>query len=307
MMHIRDSSADWSRLRLNGAKLDTITQVGKDRPKELNSMMVLDAGWFELTLLVDTPYITGEPRSTVLWRTLIADLTASETPAPSSFAPLFRQLVCAMLCKRAIDEAQSAAAGNGGAPSLALAIQRVRNMWADEPLCSMSPADVYVSFNEPEHVMRAPHQQSLVHTLFKLHALSLTETQPGCCTPSLEELEEFWEHPTYAMWNTHGDLMIPPEPGFFHSFIRKYGRRKLFVTKRGYLGLGPASAREGDEVWLLPGAGGAFVFSEPDEEPMAGEADGTCRKVVGAAYVHGVMQGEAIERGEVVFEPLELV
>ncbi|OCK78539.1 hypothetical protein K432DRAFT_394682 [Lepidopterella palustris CBS 459.81] len=305
-------SPTWSRLYLSAAKLDTITTVSKSRAKHLNAMMELDPSWFELTLLLSAPYpATNEPRTTVLWRTLIANLDAHEThPAPVSFAILFRELVCAMICRRAVEEADSARAGQGGAPSLAAAIASVRAMWEDDHLRDMSAEDIYTSFKTEEHVLRGPHQQGLVYTLFKLHVLSLTE--PNSSTPSLHQIAQFTAKPTYRMWDQLGRLQMPPDPGFVHSFQRKYGRRRLFVTRKGYLGLGPASVRVGDEVWVLGGAGAAFVLRGVGEGDGGvgdekGKGNVAVRSVVGEAYVHGIMGGEAVEKGEVVFGDLELV
>lgn len=62
--------------------------------------------------------------------------------------------------------------------------------------------------------------------------------------------------------------------------------RGLFATANGHLGLGLISTREGDEVWILEGCQVPCLL-----RPM-GEGR---YKLVGEAYVHGIMHGEALE------------
>ncbi|KAF5611424.1 heterokaryon incompatibility protein [Fusarium subglutinans] len=62
--------------------------------------------------------------------------------------------------------------------------------------------------------------------------------------------------------------------------------RGLFATENGRLGLGLHSTREGDEVWILDGC----------QVPCLLRHTGDGRyKLVGEAYVHGIMHGEALE------------
>ena len=91
--------------------------------------------------------------------------------------------------------------------------------------------------------------------------------------------------------------------------------RWFFVTERGYIGLGPAKMQPGDVVCVLRGGKVPFVLraAEEDGENDDNHGDGPCRaagacaaeqgyySLVGYAYLHGVMDGEAVrvvERGE---------
>ncbi|KAF5580449.1 het-domain-containing protein [Fusarium pseudoanthophilum] len=66
--------------------------------------------------------------------------------------------------------------------------------------------------------------------------------------------------------------------------------RGLFATFEGRLGSGLKSTREGDEVWILDGC----------QVPCLLRPTGDGRyKLVGEAYVHGIMHGEALERSDV--------
>jgi hypothetical protein len=83
----------------------------------------------------------------------------------------------------------------------------------------------------------------------------------------------------------------------FYLFDRAFrtisSGRCLFVTEEGHLGLGPESLEKGDEVWVLQGARVPFVL----RENWDWREEGTY-KVVGEAYVHGVMHGEMVEEME---------
>ena len=62
--------------------------------------------------------------------------------------------------------------------------------------------------------------------------------------------------------------------------------RKVFFTKQGRFGLGPFILQEDDICCVFPGAVVPFVLRK----------DGNRYKLLGEAYLHGVMKGEVIER-----------
>lgn len=64
-----------------------------------------------------------------------------------------------------------------------------------------------------------------------------------------------------------------------------YMGRRLFRTREGYLGIGPQSLKEGNEVWILAGAAVPIVLQTLPSGNYA---------LVGEAYVHGIMNGEAV-------------
>jgi len=65
--------------------------------------------------------------------------------------------------------------------------------------------------------------------------------------------------------------------------------RRLYLTERGYLGLGPSTTQEGDEVWVLKGARVPFVLRWPETPTSEVE-----RQLVGETYLHGFMDGEML-------------
>ena len=71
----------------------------------------------------------------------------------------------------------------------------------------------------------------------------------------------------------------------YESLVRKKGRnRSLFSTEGGFIGLGPPHCNPGDRVCILFGGEVPFVL-----RPVGG-----CYQLVGDAYVHGIMEGEAL-------------
>ena len=69
---------------------------------------------------------------------------------------------------------------------------------------------------------------------------------------------------------------------FCHSmFLRP------FRTKTGFFGIGTQCLREGDTVWIVPGCRVPLIFRKSEQSAH--------RQLVGGAYVHGVMNGEALK------------
>ena len=74
-------------------------------------------------------------------------------------------------------------------------------------------------------------------------------------------------------------------------------QRKLFTTKKGYIGLGPRSARPGDGVCILCGGRVPFLLRE----------DGRYWRFVGEAYVHDLMDGQGLRGGKQRFREFVLL
>lgn len=70
--------------------------------------------------------------------------------------------------------------------------------------------------------------------------------------------------------------------------IKAIERRRFFVTQAGFMALGPAETQVGDKVVVIHGAHVPFVLRK-DVDGGGGHA------VVGEVYVHGLMNGEALD------------
>lgn len=70
------------------------------------------------------------------------------------------------------------------------------------------------------------------------------------------------------------------------AFAKRVSNGTYCVTKMGYAGLMPGDVRTGDEVCVFTGGGVPFVLRRTGV--------GETYTLVGAAYVHGLMYGEAM-------------
>lgn len=106
-----------------------------------------------------------------------------------------------------------------------------------------------------------------------------------------------------AMARDTGSLSSSDAFNFLTS--RMTFNRKLFVTKTGFLGLGPKEAKIGDEVFVLKGGRVPFVLRREEkliytftksraEGGQIGDRVGNpAFTLIGDCYVHGIMDGEA--------------
>lgn len=79
--------------------------------------------------------------------------------------------------------------------------------------------------------------------------------------------------------------------GLYESLIGMLENQNFFITKSGYVGIGPPQMKSGDQVWIFSGGNVPFVMRKIDDEK-----EGCAQLVlVGDAYVHGVMDGEAMK------------
>lgn len=86
-----------------------------------------------------------------------------------------------------------------------------------------------------------------------------------------------------------GDVMTLTGSSEYGQWFEYYGtNRRFFTSVGGYFGLGPSCMRQGDICAILLGADVPFIL-----RPTA--VDGTF-KLVGQAYMHGVMYGEVVKK-----------
>ncbi|KAM0340384.1 hypothetical protein ACHAPU_010521 [Fusarium lateritium] len=88
--------------------------------------------------------------------------------------------------------------------------------------------------------------------------------------------------------------------------------KRLFVLEGGFIGTGPTFGKEGDEVWVLEGGVMPFILrvasaSRESAKKMTESGERFVRELVGPAYVHGIMTGEAWGQGDDTVEEVVLV
>ena len=117
-----------------------------------------------------------------------------------------------------------------------------------------------------------------------------TSTDPASDDEGIEAIERFVildsdRDDTHSsilsgVYSEAGVRITGPHPATFH--------RRLIVTGKKYLGLAPAHVQPGDVVVILVGALVPIVLRRVDNHHI----------LVGEAYVHGIMDGEAMPQDE---------
>lgn len=74
--------------------------------------------------------------------------------------------------------------------------------------------------------------------------------------------------------------------------------RRFFRTKTGYIGVGPSRMEEGDQICVLFGGKTPFILRRENPEAKVQAKSAEKWIFVGDAYVHGIMDGEAMKRME---------
>lgn len=74
---------------------------------------------------------------------------------------------------------------------------------------------------------------------------------------------------------------------YYNAFVRHGLNRRFFITSRGYLGSGPADMKDDDQVCILMGGKPPFILRDSQDHPG-------CYELIGHAYIHGIMHGEAL-------------
>lgn len=77
-----------------------------------------------------------------------------------------------------------------------------------------------------------------------------------------------------------------PNNILYESICGMVPNHAFFITKSGFIGIGPPDAKPGDQVWVLSGGQVPFVLRKADADAIY--------SLVGDAYVHGIMDGEAV-------------
>lgn len=107
-----------------------------------------------------------------------------------------------------------------------------------------------------------------------------------------EPLCNFWAYltdcykaqaPEHPMYKVYEELAAG---GDFMRVLGTVAEKKIFVGSLGHIGQGPPMLQLNDEIWVLYGGATCHV--------LRNNGDGT-RAFIDEAYVHGLMQGEAIQ------------
>ena len=129
-------------------------------------------------------------------------------------------------------------------------------------------------------------KELFLYQLIISHELREEQNQPPLF-PGFSINEQVEEYP---------GLLRSKERGQYRRALDRQHNRRPFLTQQGYMGLAPTHAKEGDLVAILFGAVQPFVLRR----------SGLRYKLVGEAYVYGIMDGEFLKMNPLE-EDFELV
>lgn len=96
------------------------------------------------------------------------------------------------------------------------------------------------------------------------------------CEPSDRKRDDQWEQEG------------PNEEDLNLSFVRSMMERRLIIGEKGYIGLGPVDTAIGDTIYILGGGAYPYILRPSPDEVMPNTFT-----LVGEAYIHGIMDGQA--------------
>ena len=267
-----------SRLQLRGFKLEKILSIG---------VAFTWAAMPELSLLlqkVNPP--KGQTRFETFWRTILLDVFEEKTPASMACGSSFLELL-----ERTVLYRQAFAAFSLRHAEYMIGIRDKAQASLDA-----APEDFrgLVDFEQAKLLLGA------TYTAFQRITGRCKETDGIVFPPEFVDFEyrraesgdktkddlvikEFDDELTDRM----NQARVKTEDDVDFQISATATGRLLFVTERGDLGMGPTVLEVGDEVWILPGADVPLIL-----RPSASSVKEY--RLVGEAYVHGIMQGEAV-------------
>lgn len=286
-------------LHVGGLHFDTVAHI----PEEY-STREFNPTWLSVLAKLQSPsnyQYMGQPISEALWRTLCANRSKEFPVAPRNFGDMFKLHLMALIYKdlgiecflpqdritilnNMFAAAKSTNRSHGKGP------QPNRGEGPSIPHGMQTPAG--------EMLMGALYLELIANTLETLD--DLRSKGAGEFLPSSRELEEYLLRQAASSTSVEEDVHHQTWT-FFSAHSSVLHGRRLFVTLKGYLGIGPRSMCPGDAVYVVAGAKMPLILRHGDPWGIR-----SCMKrqvypdkpeqlrLIGPAYVHGIMQGEAI-------------
>ena len=256
-------------ISLAGYHVDTVVEFGDD---DISLAGYGDHEPFEQTsrMLLNLPtniYMNGQDRVEVLWRALIADQARGQSPAPVFIGNAFHQHLLMHLS------------------TYILSTRGLQTDDAQGMISKIAPI-VHLSLSSTISTTLIPSITEIVARCRVYHSLEAARTAKS---PATTALRDVW------------DSVLREEQKaapFTREAATVFTARRIFRTRDNLIGIGPRSLQVDDCIFILPGANVPFLLRK--------RADGTY-KLVGEAYVHGIMHGEALDRDDLGLERLDLV
>jgi hypothetical protein len=126
----------------------------------------------------------------------------------------------------------------------------------------------------------------------------------GSRCPATAEHGSYYD--AYRSWLSHFEGEISTWDAFDISEPRKsemYSwahvdateNRRFLASRHGFIGLGNSGIREGDVIAVLAGAATPYTLRRDEDGDRKGTEEGNRFRLVGHAYIHGLMNGEGLK------------
>lgn len=275
-------------LELRGLLQDEVSTIGLAMP--LNSTAAIRktySDWSRIAFADDDPaslYVTKYcAKSEAYWRTLCMDTEFIGREADDDNLPLhkqdyqragsscFKEFVARIECKRKFTECGPEQ--DDGSPTFLQNHKRYRNStWRPEP--------------SPQSLNAINGNNGTDGTYFSLH-------KPGGLARRSTTMRSEDEINEIAKINEATKTATTD--------------RRFFLTKQGYMGLGPKQMEAGDLIAVLVGGHTPFVLRPTEEKEIDSEVGvKQCYALDGDCYVHGLMDGEAFKKIKIIDETNKL-
>lgn len=251
----RSFSVEANKLHVRGQRVGSVYMKGEELEEALNGEI---NGWGEIMLAMEPIYEpTRQTRGDAFRRMIIMD--TDETNRPAAFSSLFKlQHVILWIVFNSVQQKREEDSETGVKAGI----------------------DVYL--NTQSAVFRAAREvEDCVFPAREAVEEKIKNTKPllGNLENPTEDTEKKEEWLEYLGAEAFGGV------GVF--FLQAMGYRRPFLLDNKYIGCGPKSTEEGDEVWVLMGSRTPLVLRRT-------EIDGEYT-LIGEAYVHGIMYGEFMD------------
>ncbi|KAG4442474.1 hypothetical protein IFR05_002076 [Cadophora sp. M221] len=264
-------------LELTGAFFDRVAKVCLPLWEVIKSSDIEPC--MKLCLKIREPYLDlKQDAGEVLWRTMIAD-THNSQPAAETMGPVFsiwaRNRIAIKLTPeiRVIDE-------TGAITS---------NVRLDEALLRSQLSTLRGLHDASAGKLSLPTVDEVLMSIKQLHRFKLQDfvSQNAILYPN----DPF---PTGAEQINR----LEKDAAAFHFALGPtMPFRRLYLTKKGYLGLGPESMEVDDQVFMLQAARVPFVLREKADSSF---------ELMGETYIHGFMEGRMVAELKVEMGPVHI-
>lgn len=247
----------------------------------------------------------GSERETTgaFWRTLLADADKNGLPATRELYPTFLRF----WHDSKVHDQKAAQYRASNPDNLPLTEERERELFRDYAMdygkaLTDQDFEAYKAWLELQASQFLPCNSTPECRHCIIRAVPLPEgTRVTGPSPALamRDSDPFLKDFFKALGIDHNLVLCDPELDILTRMRHTLQNRTFVITKGGLLGLAPKRARAGDAVAVLTGAKVPFVLRATGASQTRLEIDVGLRiireyRVVGDAYVHGIMRGEAV-------------